>query len=135
MKYAHIDINGKILGWYSDDIHTTKILNVDNEVVLDKSKIPTPNIEVSENDYLKIREEKLNAYDKVTETFIVKDFRTDEEIRKEEINIKIAGARAYLTSTDFYMTVDKYAELDEARKVELTTKRAEARELIRANEI
>ena len=28
------------------------------------------------------------------------------------------------------MTVDKYTELDEARKVELTTKRAEARELI-----
>ena len=31
------------------------------------------------------------------------------------------------------MTVDKYAELDETRKVELITKRAEAREFIRAN--
>ena len=53
-----------------------------------------------------------------------------EEIRLQEINTKIAKAKAYLTSTDFYMTVDKYAELDEARKVELTTKRVEARELI-----
>ena len=53
-----------------------------------------------------------------------------EEIRLQEINTKIAEAKAYLASTDFYMTVDKYAELDEARKVELTTKRAEARELI-----
>ena len=53
-----------------------------------------------------------------------------EEIRLQEINTQITEARAYLTSTDFYMTVDKYAELDEARKVELTTKRAEARELI-----
>ena len=63
----------------------------------------------------------------------VKDFRTDEEIRKEEINTQIAEAKAYLSSTDFYMTVDKYAELDETRKVELTTKRAEAREFIKAN--
>ena len=53
-----------------------------------------------------------------------------EEIRLQEINTQITEAKAYLTSTDFYMTVDKYAELDEARKVELTTKRAEARELI-----
>ena len=53
-----------------------------------------------------------------------------EEIRLQEIKTQIAEAKAYLTSTDFYMTVDKYAELDEARKVELTTKRAEARELI-----
>ena len=53
-----------------------------------------------------------------------------EEIRLQEINTQITEAKAYLTSTDFYMTVDKYAELDEARKVELTTKRVEARELI-----
>ena len=53
-----------------------------------------------------------------------------EEIRLQEINTQITEATAYLTSTDFYMTVDKYAELDEARKVELTTKRVEARELI-----
>ena len=57
-------------------------------------------------------------------------YPTDEEIAKEEAINKIAEAKAYLASTDFYMTVDKYTELDEARKVELTTKRAEARELI-----
>ena len=57
-------------------------------------------------------------------------YPTDEEIAKEEVINKIAEAKVYLTSTDFYMTVDKYTELDEARKVELTTKRAEARELI-----
>lgn len=50
--------------------------------------------------------------------------------KRYEINTQIAEAKAYLSSTDFYMTVDKYAELDEARKVELTAKRAEARELI-----
>ena len=58
------------------------------------------------------------------------DWRTQEEIKREEINTQIAEAKTYLSSTDFYMTVDKYSELDEVRKVELTTKRAEARKLI-----
>lgn len=55
---------------------------------------------------------------------------TEEELQITSINKQIQEAKEYLASTDFYMTVDKYAELDEARKVELTTKRAEAREVI-----
>lgn len=55
---------------------------------------------------------------------------TEEELKIKVINTQIAEAKVYLSSTDFYMTVDKYAELDEVRKVELTIKRAEARELI-----
>ena len=55
---------------------------------------------------------------------------TEEELQITSINKQIQEAKTYLASTDFYMTVDKYVELDEARKVELTTKRAEARELI-----
>lgn len=55
---------------------------------------------------------------------------TEEELAKQESDRQIAESKTYLASTDFYMTVDKYAELDEARKVELTTKRAEAREVI-----
>ena len=55
---------------------------------------------------------------------------TEEELRVTSVNKQIQEAKTYLASTDFYMTVDKYAELDEARKVELTTKRAEAREVI-----
>ena len=53
-----------------------------------------------------------------------------KELRLQDISSQIQEAKAYLTSTDFYMTVDKYAELNETRKVELTTKRAVARELI-----
>ena len=117
MKYAHLEkVTNKLLGWYDDSIHP---------------EIPTPNIEVSEEVWQEAININANCYE--NGEFIVKDFRTDEEIRKEEINIQIAEAKAYLSSTDFYMTVDKYAELDEARKVELTTKRAEAREFIRAN--
>lgn len=55
---------------------------------------------------------------------------TEEELQITSINKQIQEAKTYLASTDFYMAVDKYAELDEARKVELTTKRAEAREVI-----
>ena len=55
---------------------------------------------------------------------------TEEELQITSINKQIQEAKEYLASTDFYMTVDKYSELDEARKVELTTKRAEAREVI-----
>ena len=114
MKYAHLEKDtNKILGWYSDDIHDI---------------VPTPNIEVTE----KVWQEALNINANCYENgkFIVEDFRTAEEIRTAEINTQIAEFKTYLSSTDFYMTVDKYAELDEARKVELTTKRAEARLLI-----
>ncbi len=112
MKYAHI-IETKLQGWYDDSIH---------------SDIPTPNIEVNEKVWQEAINVNANCYE--NGNFIVKDFRTAQEIITAEINTQIAEDKAYLASTDFYMTVDKYAELDEARKVELTTKRAEARELI-----
>ena len=60
---------------------------------------------------------------------------TEEELAKQESDRQIAESKTYLASTDFYMTVDKYAELDEARKVELVTKRAEAREVINTLEV
>lgn len=117
MKYAHI-IDNKLMGWYSDDIHDI---------------IPTPNIEVTEKQWQEALSINANCYE--NGKFIIKDFRTAEEIRIAEINTQIAEAKAYLSSTDFYMTVDKYAELGEARKVELTAKRAEARELIDTLEV
>ena len=114
MKYAQLEENtNKLLGWYSDDIH---------------SDIPTPNIEVTDEVWQEALNINANCYE--NGKFIVKDFRTAQEIRTAEINTQVAESKAYLASTDFYMTVDKYAELDEARKIELTTKRAEARLLI-----
>lgn len=114
MKYAHLEKDtNKLLGWYDGSLHL---------------EIPTPNIEVSDEAWQEALSINANCYE--NGKFIVKDFRTSEEIREEELQQQIAEAKAYLASTDFYMTVDKYTELDEARKVELTTKRAEARELI-----
>jgi hypothetical protein len=40
-------------------------------------------------------------------------------------------AKDYLLSTDFYFTVDKYAELTAEKRIELEKNRAEARRVIR----
>lgn len=93
------------------------------------------NIEVSNAIWFEAQNYNKIIVDGENISFDKVDWRTEEEIREEEINTQIAEAKAYLSSTDFYMTVDKYAELDEARKVELTTKRAEARKLINTFEI
>lgn len=65
MKYAHIE-NNKILGWYSDDIHNI---------------IPTPNIEVTDEVWQEAININANCYE--NGEFIVKDFRTEEEIEQE----------------------------------------------------
>ena len=54
-------------------------------------------------------------------------YPTEEELAEEALKAKIAEAKAYLSSTDFKMTVDYFATLDEQAQAELTTKRAEAR--------
>ena len=66
--------------------------------------------------------------------FIVKDFRTEEEIRITEINKQIAEAKAYLSSTDYKMTIDYFATMTPEQQEEITRLRAEAREFVRANE-
>ena len=66
MKYAQLEENtNKLLGWYSDDIH---------------SKIPTPNIEVTDEVWQEALRINANCYE--NGEFIVKDFRTLEEIEQ-----------------------------------------------------
>ena len=69
MKYANIE-NGtnKILGWYSDDIH---------------SEIPTPNIEVTDEVWQEALRINANCYK--NGEFIVKDFTTDKQREKQRI--------------------------------------------------
>lgn len=62
MKYAHIDNNGQILGWYDDEIHES---------------VPEPNVQVSEEVWQ-------NALDSSHNTIISGvtsqvDYRTDEQ--------------------------------------------------------
>ena len=68
MKYANINENNKILGWYSDDIH---------------SEIPTPNIEVTDEVWQEALRINANCYE--NGKFIVKNFRTEEEIEDNRI--------------------------------------------------
>ena len=63
----------------------------------------------------------------------IKDASNALKVEEDKAN-QIAEAKEYLTSTDFYFTVDKYATLSEERKLELNTLRAEARVLINSLE-
>lgn len=58
---------------------------------------------------------------------------TQAELDEAERVHKIAEAKAYLSATDFKMTVDYFATLSEVEQNELIAKRAEAREFIRGN--
>lgn len=68
MKYAHIENKtNKLLGWYDKEVYT---------------KIPTPNIEVEEKVWQEAININANCYE--NGKFIVKDFRTNEEIKQAE---------------------------------------------------
>ena len=69
MKYANIEKNtNKLLGWYTKEIH---------------SKIPTPNIEVTDEVWQEALNINANCYE--NGEFIVKDFRTPEEIQEQRV--------------------------------------------------
>lgn len=109
MKYAHINENNQLLGWYDKEvhgtyiepIHETKTTTTDGvetvEKVLvkdgywDTLKIPTPNIEVSEEAW---QNAVNNGHNKVNEDGTTEffDFRTSEEIKAQEQARKMAMA-------------------------------------------
>ena len=113
MKYAHI-IDNKLQGWYDTEIH---------------SEIPTPNVEVTEQQWQEAININANCYE--DGKFIVKDFRTEEEIAQQELQAKLQEAQVYLNSTDWYYA--RKAETGEEVPKEVVTKRIEAREFIRNN--
>ena len=73
MKYAHIDENNKLLGWYDDKIHKV---------------IPKPNIEVTEEQWQNALDNNHNKINNDGSTEQA-DFRTEDEKREEfEINFR-----------------------------------------------
>ena len=58
----------------------------------------------------------------------------DAAVAAKALEVEAAKAKDYLAQTDFYFTVDKYNTLTEARKAELTQKRADARAVVNAAE-
>ena len=78
MKYAHI-IETKLHGWYDDSIHL---------------EIPEPKIEVTENQWQEAISINANCYE--NGEFIVKDFRSNEEIElanTERIKSELKSAK------------------------------------------
>lgn len=106
MKF-YKDNNGKLYS-FEDDI-TDEYINKNENL---------PNF----NDLTEIIEQELQNF--------LNPPKTEQEI----INIKIQEAQTYLDDTDFKMLVDYFSTLEETKKQELITKRAEARDYIRANE-
>ncbi|MGE4510648.1 MAG: hypothetical protein AB7D43_06075 [Sulfurimonadaceae bacterium] len=69
MKYAHIQPeDGKIIAWYDDTIHTT---------------IPTQSVKVSDEIWQEAVCANANCYE--NEKFIVKDFRTQQELLSDTV--------------------------------------------------
>jgi len=70
MKYAHYEkTSGKLLGWYDDNIHT---------------EIPTPNIEVSEEDWKIAISNGYNFVDANNTTVSKKDLRPLDQVKIDQ---------------------------------------------------
>jgi len=81
MKYAHIDSNNKLLGWYSDEVHST---------------IPTPNVVVTDEQWQTALDNNYNSINSDGSGSVV-DFSTDAEKTS-----MVRGVRdAKLTATDW----------------------------------
>lgn len=128
--YSHIDTNGKILGWYNDEIHCTKTLDENNNIVLDKSKIPTPNIEVTDEVWQEALRINANCYE--NGKFIAKDWRTPEEIDniriqqiKTKCNQTIESIYPIYKQINITNLLTPYTEQDrETMKASIDSKRA-----------
>ena len=84
MKYAHLEENtNKLLGWYDNEIHL---------------EIPTLNINVNDDVWQVAININANCYE--DGKFIVKDFRKDKEIIKQELQNKINEAKQFLAKSD-----------------------------------
>jgi|GEM_PF-4684529 len=98
--FAHYDKKtGKILGWYNDEIHGIKVpevlaeLNKDKTVKTkavpahyDRSKIPTPRIECTEDEWQKHLTNGCNYFNQKTKKFSKKDFRTPAQKIDQKIS-------------------------------------------------
>ena len=109
MKFAHIDDNNVILGWYSPDVHDV---------------IPEPNVEVTDEQWQVAIEEGHNTVDANGVTSEV-ELRSQEEADAAEVRKQNRLARNYLAETDWY--VIRLQETGEPIPQEILDARAQAR--------
>ena len=116
MKYANIEKKtNKLLGWYDKEIH---------------SKIPTPNIEVTEEVWQEALSINANCYE--NGKFIVKDFTTNEQREEQRIqqieakcNQSIVAVYPIYKQINITNLLTPYTEEDrEIMKVFIDSKRA-----------
>ena len=104
-KYAHVDENNKLLGWYDSEIHES---------------IPEPKILVTEEQWqISVQ----NNHNYCGNDGVTKDINTELTVEQ-----KITQARMYLLETDWY--VIREADSGKEMPSEIKTKRAEARQTI-----
>lgn len=89
MKYAHIDENNNLLGWYTLDVHEV---------------IPTPNIEVSDETWSEALNINANFYDGISfihkESLITEDMLNIVPPTKEELMNKLLEIQQQILSLD-----------------------------------
>lgn len=104
MKYAHLDNENKILGWYSADIHRD---------------IPIGSIVIEDEIWRDALNIGANCYK--DGKFIVKDFRTDKELEDSRVSSIKAKAGEIITSRyNIIKQMNIYGEGGEAQ-LEMTT--------------
>ena len=104
-KYAHINENNIIQGWYDDEVH---------------SSIPEPKIEVAKEQWQTATESNHNYCGSDGVTKIVEIEATKEQ--------QLQVARSYLSETDWY--VIRQADSGKEMPSEIKTKREDARQTI-----
>ena len=104
-KYAHIDENNIIKGFYDDDVHDS---------------IPTPNVSLTEKQWQSAVDNNHNyVADNGSSKTVTLEPTTGE---------KVAEAYAYLNSTDWYVV--RNTDIGKAIPEDVSTKRVEARQTI-----
>jgi len=104
-KYAHIDENNILKGFYDDSVHDS---------------IPTPKVSLTEEQWQTAVDNNHN--------YIANDGSSKTVDLESTAGEKVAGAYAYLNSTDWYVV--RKADTGEAVPSEITAKRTEARQTI-----
>lgn len=107
MKYAHLNEQGHILGWYDSEIHDT---------------IPTPNIEVTDEQWQSALDSGANAY--IDNAFVNVDTRTSEQQTSDQLT----EAKTYLKETDWYYA--RKQETGQEVPADVVATRIEKRNLI-----
>ena len=86
MKYAHYDsMTYKLIGWYSNDLHDV---------------IPTPNIEVTNEEWQTAIDANANFVDVLTNTVTNKDLRTDVEKLEYVKTVKLEQIQEDFTTAE-----------------------------------